>query len=122
MSGLLLFTLPEQIMSFFTKDPEVLKAGVSVLRIVALSEPMFGLQVILEGIYNGIGDTKPPFYYAIFTMWGVRILASYFCIFRFGLGLDAVWCCMVVDNVLRALLLLQRFLRGKWKKRFALPV
>lgn len=117
-TGLTLFTFPQQIMSIFTHDAAVIAAGTAVLKIVALSEPLFGLQIILEGVFNGIGDTKPPFVYALMTMWGVRICGSFLCIHFFHLGLEAVWCCMVADNVLRALLLWQRFLRKKWLVKF----
>ena len=33
-----------------------------------------------------------------------------------GLGLRAVWLCMVADNVARAVLLGIRYFSGKWKK------
>ena len=73
---------------------------------------------ILEGIFNGLGDTKAPFFFSIFTMWGVRILGTCFCMFMLHGGLEMVWICMVADNVTRCLLLGTRFLRGSWKKKF----
>ena len=118
-TGLLLFCFPVPLMSLFSSDSEVVRLGAEVLRIVALSEPMFGLMVNLEGLLNGIGDTTAPVVFYIVTMWGVRILFSAICILVLNLGLHAVWCCMVADNCARALLLLIRFLRGSWKKRFA---
>lgn len=115
ITGGLLFLLPGQVMSIFTQDPDVIKAGATVLRIVAVSEPMFGALVIFEGIFNGLGDTKVPFIFTIFCMWGVRIVSTYLCVNVFGLGLNAVWLCMIADNLVRFILLLTRFLRGGWK-------
>ena len=58
------------IIRFFTKDEQVIVLGVSLLRIVAISEPMYAALIIYEGIFHGIGDTKMPFIFAILTMWG----------------------------------------------------
>ena len=52
-------------------------------------------------------------------MWGVRILGTCLCLFVLDAGLEAVWICMVCDNVTRCILLASRFVRGGWKKRFA---
>lgn len=120
ITGTLLFTFPDNMMSFFIQDPRVIKAGSSVLRIVAVSEPMFGALIILEGIFNGAGDTKAPVFISILSMWGVRIIGTFICISKFKLGLNAVWICMVADNVFRFTLLLIRFLSGAWKKKLQL--
>lgn len=119
ITGALLFIFPDNMMSFFIQDPAVIKSGASVLRIVAVSEPMFGALIILEGIFNGAGDTKAPVLVSILSMWGVRITGTFICIFKLNLGLNAVWVCMVADNVFRFVLLLIRFLSGAWKKHLA---
>lgn len=114
--GLALFILAPKIMTIFTPDAEVVKLGASVLRIVALSEPIFGILTILEGTFNGMGDTKAPFIYAIITMWIIRVGGSYLMINVFNYGLKAVWIMMVADNVVRWGLLLSRFIKGTWKE------
>ncbi|QAA34488.1 MATE family efflux transporter [Clostridium manihotivorum] len=119
ITGGILFLFPKFMMSIFTQDPTVIRTGASVLRIVAISEPMFGALIILEGIFNGVGDTKTPFFFSVFSMWGIRILSTFLCVGIFGLGLKAVWLCMVADNVVRFLLLLTRFISGRWKKKLS---
>lgn len=118
ITGAILFFFPETMMSIFINDPEVIKYGSSVLRIVAVSEPMFGALIILEGIFNGIGDTKTPVFISILSMWGVRIISTYLCVSVFHLGLNAVWLCMIADNVVRFTLLFIRFKSGAWKRKF----
>lgn len=120
ITGTLLFMFPDVMMSFFIKDPRVIKSGSSVLRIVAVSEPMFGALIILEGIFNGVGDTKTPVLVSIISMWGVRILSTFICVNKFNLGLKAVWICMVADNIFRFTILFIRFLSGAWKKKLKL--
>lgn len=118
ITGAILFMFPEAMMSIFINDPEVVKIGSSVLRIVAISEPMFGALIILEGVFNGIGDTKTPVILSIISMWGVRILSTFICINVFKLGLNAVWICMVADNMFRFVVLFTRFIMGSWKTKF----
>ena len=42
ISGGFLFVLAPSLMSIFSKSPDVINLGVTVLRMVALSEPFFG--------------------------------------------------------------------------------
>lgn len=115
VAGILLFIFAKNLMSLFTPDIAVITMGTTVLRIVAVSEPIYGILVIMEGTFNGMGDTKAPFVYSLITMWGIRVLGTWLMISYFHLGLEYVWLMMVLDNVARCFLLLQRFIRGGWK-------
>ena len=115
--GLILFIGAEKIMGIFTPDQEVIELGANVLRIVSVSEPIFGVLCNLEGTFNGMGDTKAPFVFSLFTMWMIRVLGSFVAIHLFHMGLTAVWIMMVADNVTRCILLITRFKRGSWKGR-----
>ena len=111
-----LFLFPGLFMSFFTPDQAVIALGASVLRIVSVSEPFFAVVIILEGTFNGAGDTRVPFLISLFSMWGIRIVCTYVCIHFFHLGLTAVWWCMVGDNMARFILLTLRYRGSRWKR------
>lgn len=115
IAGVILFINAERLVGFFTPDDAVIELGARVLRIVSVSEPIYGVLVIMEGTFNGMGDTKAPFIYSLITMWGIRIGGSWLMIHVLHLGLEAVWVMMVIDNVCRCILLLQRFVRGRWR-------
>lgn len=115
--GIVLFIFAKQLMSIFTPDFQVIEVGTRVLRIVSVSEPIYGILVILEGVFNGMGDTKAPFVFSLFTMWGIRITGSWFMINVFNQSIEAVWVMMVFDNIARCILLTRRFLKGSWKYR-----
>ncbi len=114
VSGGILFLLAPQLLAIFTKDARVIALGTVILRMVAVSEPLFGVLVILEGIFNGVGDTVRPFYYALFSMWVVRVFFTFLCVHIFHLGLYAVWACMIANNVCLATLFMLRYSRGQW--------
>ncbi len=108
VSGLLLFAGAKFMMSLFTNDREVIKIGSRLLRIVAFTEPVFGSSAVMEGIYNGLGRTKYPLAAELISRWGVRILGSFLCVRVWGMGIEAVWYCMIGDNIVKALLLAGR--------------
>lgn len=114
LSGALLFFLAEKMMAIFTQDPEVIRLGSRVLRMVALTEPLYGVAVVIEGILQGVGDTMSAFVFNILGMWGVRVTGTFFVVRVLGMGLTAAWGAMIAHNILLFFLLCIRFFRGKW--------
>ena len=106
ISGSLLFLFAPEMMRLFSGTPQVISLGSTVLRMVAVSEPFFGIAIILEGILLGAGDTIRPFYYNIFGMWIVRILGTFLCTQIFGMGLVSAWACMISHNLILFILFL----------------
>ena len=115
-TGALLFLFPGVMLSLFTPDQAVIAQGAVVLRIIAVTEPIYAAGIIWEGVFNGVGDTRAPFVISMGTTWGVRILLTALCVHVFHLGLPAVWVCMALDNISRAALLGARFLGPRWKR------
>lgn len=111
ISGLILYVGSVPLMRLFTPSIPVVDLGAEMLRLVALSEPFFGLMVVLEGIFYGMGRTRYPFLVETIGMWGIRIFLTFLCVNVWGLGLRAVWYCMIADNVGKALMLAIPFLR-----------
>lgn len=104
ISGVLLYLVSYPLMCLFTPVPVVAELGAEMLKLVAFSEPFFGLMVVLEGIYYGMGRTRYAFLAETGSMWGIRILFTFLCVTVWKLDLRAVWYCMIADNVCKALL------------------
>ena len=101
LSGGILFCTAYPLMCLFTTSEPVARMGADVLRLVAFSEPFFGLMVAWEGISYGTGRTRSVFVINSLSMWSVRILLTWLVV-RAGYGLNAVWYCMIADNVVKA--------------------
>ena len=114
VSGGLLFAFAPQMVRVFSHDPKVISLGSTVLRMVALSEPIYGVSIVIEGMMQGAGKTKAPFVFNVAGMWGVRILGTFLCTHFFGGGLVAAWACMIGHNVLLCLLFLLYYRFGRW--------
>jgi Na+-driven multidrug efflux pump len=113
-SGGLLFALAPTMMQIFTKDPAVIALGSTVLRMVAVSEPFYGVSIILEGVLQGIGDTVTPFKFNLLGMWGVRIIGTFLLTTYFGGTLAAAWGCMIAHNLLLFVLFVIFYRTGRW--------
>ena len=100
LSGGLLFLFAPKLISLFSKDAEVIALAAVVLRMVALSEPFYGVSIITEGMLQGMGQTKFPFAVNIFGMWAVRIAGTFVVTRFFGFGLVGAWACMIAHNLL----------------------
>lgn len=114
LSGAALFFAAEPLVNIFSNSDEVILLGTRVLKMVALSEPLYGVALITEGFLMGVGRTKNPFIYNIIGMWGVRILGTFIFTQILGYGLVAAWACMIAHNVLLCCLYFISYVRGKW--------
>lgn len=117
MTGTLLFFTAYPLMRIFTSSLPVARLGAEMLRLVAFTEPFFGLMVVLEGIAYGKGRTRGIFVVETISMWGIRILFTWFCTHVWMTDLRAVWYCMIADNIFKALMLLTVYAAEKRKKR-----
>ena len=114
LSGGLLYIFAPGMMGLFSRDAQVIALGTTVLRMVALSEPFYGVSIILEGMMQGVGETVMPFVFGIAGMWAVRILGTAICTQGLGLGLVAAWGCMIGHNLLLFVLFTLHYRSGKW--------
>ena len=113
-SGALLFAFAPRMVGIFSRDEAVIRLGSTVLRMVACSEPFYGVSIVIEGMLQGAGKTVVPFVFNISGMWGVRILGTFLCTQILGLGLAAAWGCMIAHNLLLFVLYVIYYRSGRW--------
>lgn len=118
LSGGLLFIFAPQLMLLFSKDSEVIELGTAVLRMVAVSEPFYGVPIVIEGIMQGSGKTVTPFVFNVLGMWCVRILGTFVCTQLLSYGLVAAWGCMIGHNLLLFVLFIVHYATGRWKPEY----
>ncbi|GIW22202.1 MAG: MATE family efflux transporter [Candidatus Sericytochromatia bacterium] len=57
---LILFLFNEKIASIFTKEKEVLNYATNYLKVIAFTEVFLAMEIVMEGIFSGKGNTLPP--------------------------------------------------------------
>lgn len=114
ISGGILFATAPFMMRIFSSDAAVVALGALVLRMVAVSEPFYGISIIIEGMMQGMGKTVMPFITNIFGMWLVRIVGTYITVVVLGGGLAAAWGCMILHNLAIFTVFFACYITGKW--------
>ena len=114
-SGSMLFIFAPQLMCIFSKDSAVITLGTMVLRMVAVSEPFYGVPIVIEGLMQGLGKTVAPFVYNVLGMWCIRIIGTFICTQVMDYGLVSAWACMIAHNMLLFILFMIHYISGKWK-------
>ncbi len=104
------------IMGIFTPDPEVIKHGSVLLKILAIIQIPQMITFCLNGSMQGAGDTKSPLIGTMISMWCVRVLGVTLAVRVFGMGLYSVCVAMCSDNVVRCILAFYFYKKGKWRK------
>lgn len=113
-TGSLLFIFAPKMVAIFSKDMAVITLCTTVLRMVACSEPFFGVSNVLEGMLQGAGDTRFSFAVNIIAIWTVRILGTFICTRILGLGLESAWGCMIAHNMTTFICYTIYYRTGKW--------
>ena len=113
-TGSLLFAFAPKMVAIFSGDAAVIALCSTVLRMVACSEPFFGVSNVLEGMLQGAGDTKFSFAVNIIAIWTVRILGTFICTRLLGFGLEAAWACMIAHNMTTFICYTIYYRKGKW--------
>lgn len=121
VTGCILYFVALPLMKIFTPVEDVARIGSEMLKLVAFTEPFYGLMIVVEGIFYGAGITKPIFAIETFSMWGIRILSTFFVTCVWFLSLREVWYCMIADNLFKAIGLFAVYLFIKRREKMKKP-
>lgn len=116
LMGFVYFLLPQEIYSLFTKDPQVIAAGVPAMKMLAFLQPFLAVWIVLGGCLRGSGDTRVPFVVTLLCGFLLRLPLGYFGGIVLNGGLIGAWTGMCADVAARSGLFTLRFVRGGWQK------
>jgi putative MATE family efflux protein len=111
--GLSFFALGGLLFAAFTSDPEVCARGGEYMKVLALCQPFMGVEIALFGAFAGAGYTLAPTWISAGISL-LRIPLSFLVALRWGYGLMGLAWVLSITCVLRALLLLLLYGRGRW--------
>jgi len=117
LAGLILIALPGYFIRLFINDPDVIRSGITCLRIISYGFVMYALGMVMVQAFNGAGDTGTPTIINLFCYWMLEIPLAYFLAIRLGYKETGVSVAIVIAESTMTLWALYLFLRGKWKLR-----
>lgn len=103
IGGVLMFVFNEQIVNFFIQskdEPEVIMQGMTYMKYIAFSMPLMGIFSVLQGIFQGSGNTKYSMAMEIGRLWAVRL--PMILIFKnfSDFGPSGIWFSMSFSNLI----------------------
>ena len=91
LSASFFYLFPVQIMAVVSKDPAVIKLGVSLLFIVMIFQFFDGFQVLLTGILRGLKSTRVSSILVFVGYWVIGIPTGVLLGFNTPLGAKGLW-------------------------------
>lgn len=114
------FFFGSYVMRFFVNDPAVIFHGAVMFRIVSVSVVPFTLYTVVNGAFQGGGDTRPIMYLNMMRLWGLRVPLAMLLAWVVALGPSGIWYAMFVSNIVTATVGFWLLRTGRWMRRLEL--
>jgi len=111
-AALVFLVFPGPLVRAFTRDPDVIHTGVSLLFVAALFQLFDGLQGVTTGVLRGLADTRTPMIWNLVGHWIVGLPLGYLLCFSAGLGVVGLWWGLSAGLVICGLALLTVWIKG----------
>ncbi len=116
VSGIILAVFPDFLLVLYRgleADLRKVSTNLLIIRGVFLIFRFINAMLVI-GIFRGGGDSKVPFLYEIFTIWVYALPAALIATFIFKLSIEQIFIIVSLEEVLKMILLIPRYLSGKW--------
>lgn len=103
------------LVRLFVSDPEAVRLGDLMFKVVSPSLLMFGLYFPLNGAFQGAGDTRVIMVLSVFRLWVIRVPLAYALAYWTTMGPLSIWIAMFASNALTAAIGGIWFRMGHWR-------
>lgn len=110
------FAFNDQLIAYFTTDPQVIAIGGEWLRILSYSYIVYGWWMVSVQAFNGAGDTRTPTYINIAFFWCLQIPLGYLFAIHYNMAHAGVFWAAFISETSVGIFTLWLFSRGGWKK------
>jgi MATE family multidrug resistance protein len=112
--ALVFVAAPEAVIGLYTRDPEILGIGATLLLLAALFQIFDGAQAAGICVLRGAGDTRLPMWITMVGYWGVGFPVAYLLGFRTSMAHTGIWMGLTVSLAVVALLMALRVRQVLW--------
>ncbi|WP_435196926.1 MATE family efflux transporter [Natronomonas sp. EA1] len=102
--GVIQWFVPEPIVGLLAPElsAEAVRLSVLYLQILALGYPAMAVSYLVEGGFNGAGQTTVSFYATLGQFWGVRLPVALVAVFALSMGAPGVFWAVTISNLVAA--------------------
>lgn len=113
--SILFLVFAPQLAGWFVEDATQMALATSFLRIIAITEPLFAVAVVLTGAHQGAGDSLRPMWVALITSWFVRVPAVWLIAVVLRFDTTGAWWVMSGTQAIHGVAMVMLFRAGRWK-------
>ena len=110
------FFFGNQFTRFFVDDPEVIRYGAQLFRVVSVSVVFFGMFMVYNGVFQGAGYTKVGMILGVTRLWGIRLPLALLIGRVLEFGASGIWWAMFISNLAVYLASLLIYRREAWMR------
>jgi MATE family multidrug resistance protein len=111
LAGIVFWVAPRPLIALYTRDPQVLAVGPSLLLLAAAFQIFDGIQTVTTGALRGLGETRVPMVANFVGYWILGLPLGFFLCFGLHWGIYGIWIGLTVALIVIAIALLLR-----WRK------
>ena len=117
-SGLILFIFAREITAaFIPNDPEVIKEGAYLVKVLSVTFGFVSLQQITTGVLRAAGQTLTAMLITIISLWLLRFPIATVLAFYTSLSFIGLWWSFPIANIISVAIVLTIFFKGSWKEK-----
>ena len=100
---------------FVPEDLALVNEATFFLQVLSFSFGLIGIQMVLNGVFRGAGNTVIAMNLSILSLVSSIGLAYLFA-FVLGFGYVGIWFAYPISNLINAIIAILVYLKGDWKK------
>ncbi len=114
VNAFILVLFGRNVLGLFTKDANILDLCTALLWLNLLLQPGKMVNMAIGNSLNAVGDTRYTMKISLIFMWVVATGCSYFFGVSLGIGIIAIYSCMIIDEYVRGILSFFRWRSRKY--------
>jgi len=116
--GIIIFLFAKQISTVFIPgETETIQVSALFIKIMALSFGFIGIQMSLNGLFRGSGNTMISMILSIVSLWVLRFPIAYLLSMHTHFAEVGIWMAFPIANIIAATMAIIWFAKGTWKQR-----
>ncbi len=116
--GIIFFLFSKEISAIFIPgEIETIQSSALFIKIMALTFGFIGIQMSLNGLFRGSGNTMISMVLSIISLWVLRFPLAYILSKHTSLNEIGLWIAFPAANVIAAAITIILFLKGTWKQK-----
>jgi putative MATE family efflux protein len=117
LGAIAFLTAPRLVAIFVPNDPDVIAAGATYLRIMALTWGFIGAQFSMTGVLRASGNMLTTMMLTLVSQWVLQFPLAYLLSMHTSLKILGIWWAFPISNVLITLITGAVYAKGDWKKK-----